>query len=121
MTNQNQAAEISRLMVVIDKRNGDSKKNVRLEKGTKHHDRCGLHKVDREALSSSKTSGDIEGLWLSPPSPPSPPPPLDPEENSKDDPFQTDLKKYHFSGTVQDGNKGYLWDGILTKRPKGKN
>ena len=116
-TNKNQAAEISRLMVVIDKRNWDSEKNARLEKETKSHNRCGLHKVDREALSSSKTSGDIEGLWLAPPSPPSPPP-SDPEENSKKDPFQTDLKKYHFSGTVQDGNKGYFVGWYISQKTK---
>ena len=105
-------------MVVIDKRNGDSEKNARLEKETKSHDRCGLHKVDREAQSSSKTSANIEGLWLAPPSPPSLPPPSDPEENSRDDPFQTDLKKYHFSGTVQDGNKGYFVGWYINQKTK---
>ena len=109
---QNQAAEIGRLMEVIDKRNGDLEKNAKLEKETRSHNSCRSHKVDREARSGSKTSGNIERPWLNPPSlppsPPLPPPPSDPEENPEDDPFQTDPKKYHFSGTVQDGNKGYF-------------
>ena len=40
-----------------------------------------------------------------------PPPPSDPGDNP-DDPewtgFSEEPKKYHFSGTVQDGNKGYF-------------
>ena len=109
---QNQAVEIGRLVKVIDERNGDLGENVRLGKETKSHKSGGLHKVDREARSSSKTLGNIERPWLTPPSPlpspPLPPSPSDPEENPEDDPFQTSPKKYHFSGTVQDGNKGYF-------------
>ena len=119
---QNQAAEISRLMEVIDKRNGDLEKNVKLGKETKSHNSCGSHKVDREARSGSKTSGNIERLWLTPPSPlpspPPPPPPLDPEENPEDNPFQTDPKKYHFAGTVQDGNKGYFVGWYIDQKTK---
>ena len=123
---QNQATEIGRLMEVIDKRNGDLEKNVKLGKETKSHDSCGPHKVDREAWSSSKTSGNIERLWLTPPSPPPsplpspplPPPPSDPKENPEDDLFQTDLKKYHFSGTVQDGNKGYFVGWYIDQKTK---
>ena len=90
MIKQNQAAEIGRLMEVIDKRNGDLEKIVKLGKETKSHNSCGSHKVDREAQSGSKTSGNVERLWLTPPSPPPsplpspplPPPPLDPKENA---------------------------------------
>ena len=113
---QNQAAEIDRLVQVIDERNGDLGEKVRLRKETKSQDSGRLHKVDKEVLSGSKTLGDIERPWLTPPSPPPsplpspplPPPPSDPGENPEDDPFQTNPKKYHFSGTVQDGDKGYF-------------
>ena len=113
---QNQAAEIDRLVQVIDERNGDLGKKARLRKETKSEDSGRLHKVDREVLSGSKTLGDIERPWLTPPSPPPsplpspllPPPPSDPGENHEDDPLQTNPKKYHFSGTVQDGDKGYF-------------
>ena len=123
---QNQAAEIGRLMEVIDKRNGDLEKNVKLGKETKSHDSCGLHKVDREARRGSKTSGNVERLRLTPPSPPPsplpspplPPPLSDPKENPEDDPFQTDPKKYHFSGTVQDGNKGYFVGWYIDQKTK---
>ena len=123
---QNQATEIGRLMEVIDKRNGDLEKNVKLGKETKSHDSCGSHKVDREARRGSKTSGNVERLWLTPPSPPpsplpSPPPPpfhLEPEENPEDDPFQTDPKKYHFSRTVQNGNKGYFVGWYIDQKTK---
>ena len=85
---QNQAMETGRLMEVIDKRNGDLEKNVKLGKETKSHDSCGSHKVDREAQSGSKTSGNVERLWLIPPSPPpsplpSPPPPPPPSDPKK--------------------------------------
>ena len=123
---QNQAAEIGRLMEVIDKRNGDLEKNAKLGKATKSHDSCGSHKVDREARSGSKTPGNIERLWFNPPSPPPsplpspplPPPPSDPEENPEDDSSQTDPKKYHFSGTVQDGNKGYFVGWYIDQKTK---
>ena len=113
---QNQAAEIDRLVQVIEERNGDLGKKVRLIKETKSEDSGRLHKVDKEVLSGSKTLGDIGRPWLTPPSPPPsplpspllPPPPLDPGENPEDNPFQTNPKKYHFSGTVQDGDKGYF-------------
>ena len=109
---QNQAAEIDRLVQVIDERNGDLGKKARLRKETKSEDSSRLHKVDKEVLSGSKTLGDIERPWLTPPSPlPSPPllpPPSDPGENPEDDPFQMNPKKYHFSGTVQDGDNGYF-------------
>ena len=98
-------------MVVIDKRNGDLEKNTKLEKETESQDRCRLHKVDREALSSSETSG-------TPPFPPPSSPPSDPEENLKYDPFQTPPKKYHFSGTVQDGNKGYFVGWYINQKTK---
>ena len=79
-TKQNQVTEIGRLMEVIDKRNGDLEKNVKLGKETKSHNSCGSHKVGREAWSGSKPLGNIERLWLNPPSSPpfplpSPPPP----------------------------------------------
>ena len=122
---QNQATEIGRLMEVIDKRYGDLEKNMKLGKETKCHDSWGSHKVDRKARSSSKTSGNIERLWLTQPSPPPsplpsplPPPPLDPEKNPEDDPFQTDPKKYHFSGTVQGGNKGYFVGWYIDRKTK---
>ena len=113
---QNQAAEIDRLVQVIDERNWDLGKKARLRKETKSKDSSRLPKVDKEVLSGSKTLGDIERPWLTPPSPPPsplpspllPPPPSDPGENPEDDPFQTNPKKYHFSGTVQDGDKGYF-------------
>ena len=95
---------------------------MKLGKETESHISCGLHKVDREARSGSKTSGNIERLWLTPPSPlpspPLPPPPSDPEENPEDDPFQMDPKKYHFSGTVQDGNKGYFVGWYIDQKTK---
>ena len=123
---QNQAVEIGRLVKVIDERNGDLGKNVRLGKETKSHNSGGLHKVDREARSGSKTLGNIERPWLTPPSPPPsplpspplPPSPSDPEENPEDDPFQTSPKKYHFSGTVQDGNKGYFVGWYIDQKTK---
>ena len=113
---QNQAAKIDRLVQVIDERNGDLGKKARLRKETKSEDSGRLHKVDREVLSGSKTLGGIERPWLTPPSPPPsplpspllPPPPSNPGENPEDDPFQMNPKKYHFSGTVQDGDKGYF-------------
>ena len=103
-------------MQVIDERNGDLGKKARLRKETKSKDSGRLHKVDREVLSGSKTLGDIERPWLTPPSPPPsplpspllPPPPSDPGENHEDDPLQMNPKKYHFSGTAQDGDKGYF-------------
>ena len=119
---QNQATEIGRLKEVIDKRNGDLEKNAKLGKETKSHNSCGSHKVDREAQSGSKTPGNTERLWFNPPSPlpspPPPPPPSDPEENPEDDSSQTDLKKYHFSGTVQDGNKGYFVGWYIDQKTK---
>ena len=77
---QNQAVKIDRLVKVIDERNGDLGKNVRLGKETKNPDSGSLHIVDREARSGSKPSGDAVRPWLTPPSPPpsplsSPPPP----------------------------------------------
>ena len=68
----------------------------------------------------------MERLWLTPPSPPPsplpspplPPPPSDPEENPEDDPFQTDPKKYHFSGTVQNGNKWYFVGWYIDQKTK---
>ena len=113
-------------MEVIDKRNGDLEKNARLGKETKSQDSCRLHKVDREARSDSKTSGNIERLWLNPPSlppsplpsPPPPPPSSDPEENPEDDPFQMDPKKYHFSGMVQGGSKGYFVGWYVDQKTK---
>ena len=122
---QNQAVEIGRLVKVIDERNGDLGKNARLEKETKSHNSDELHKVDREARSSSKPLGNIERPWLTPPSPlPSPllpSYPSDPEENPEDNPFQTSPKKYHFSGTVQDGNKGYFVGWYIDQKTKGKS
>ena len=126
---QNQAAEIGRLVQVIDERNGDLGKKTRLRKEVKGQDNGRSHKVDKEVLSGSKILGDIERPWLTPPSPPPSPLPSpllphsssDPGENPEDNPFQTKPKKYHFSGTVQDGIKGTLWDGTLTKRQKKKN
>ena len=64
--------------------------------------------------------------WLTPPSPPPsplsssppPPPPLDPGENPEDDPFQTNPKKYHFLGTVQDGDKGYFVGWYIDQKTK---
>ena len=93
---QNQAAEIDRLVKVIDERNGDLGKNARLGKETKTPDSGGSHIVDREAWSGNKPSGAAVRPWLTPPSPPpsplsSPPPPpspSDPGENPEDDPFQ---------------------------------
>ena len=113
---QIQAAEIDRLVQVIDERNGDLGKKARLRKETKSKDSSRLHKADKEVLSASKTLGDIERSWLTPPSPPPsplpspppPPPPLDPGENPEGDPFQMNPKKYYFLGTVQDGDKGYF-------------
>ena len=109
---QNEAAEIDRLVQVIDERNEDLGEKARLRKETKSEGSGRLHKVDKEVLSGSKTLEDIERPWLTPPSPlpspPLPPPPSDPGENPEDDPFQTNPKKYHFSGTVQDGDKGYF-------------
>ena len=113
---QNQAVEIGRLVQVIDERNGDLGKKTRLRKEAKGQDNSRLHKEDKEVLSGSKTLGDIEKPWLTPPSPPpsplpSPPlplPPLDPGENPEDNPFQMNPKKYHFSGTVRDEDKGYF-------------
>ena len=86
---QNQAAEIGRLVQVIDERNGDVGKKMRLRKEAKGQDSGRLHKVDKEVLSGSKTLGDIERPWLTPPSPPPsplpspplPPSPSDPGEN----------------------------------------
>ena len=111
------------------KRNGDLGKNARLGKETKSPDSSRLHKVDREAQSGSKPLGDAARPWLTPPSPPPsplsspppPPPPLDPGENSEDDPFQTNPKKYHFLGTVQDGDKGYFVGWYIDQKTKGKN
>ena len=67
----------------------------------------------------------MERLWLTPPSPPPslpslplPPPPSDPKENPEDDPFQMDPKKYHFSGTVQNGNKGYFVGWYINQKTK---
>ena len=65
-------------------------------------------------------------LWFNPPSPPPsplpspppPPPPSDPKENSEDDSSQMDPKKYHFSGTVQDGNKGYSVGWYIDQKTK---
>ena len=101
-------------MVVIDKRNGDLEKNTKLEKETESQDKCRLHKVDKEALSSSKTSG-------TPPSPPLPSPPSDPEENLEYDPFQTPQRNTISQEQYKMVTKGTLWDGILTRRQKGKN
>ena len=113
---QNQAAEIGRLVQVIDERNGDLGKQVRLRKEAEGQDSGRLHKVDKEVHSGSKTLGDIERPWLTPPSPspsplpspPQPPSPSDPGENPEDNPFRMNPRKYHFSGTVQDGDKGYF-------------
>ena len=121
---QNQAAEIDRLLQVIDERNGDLGKKARLRKETKSGR---LHKADKEVLSGSKTLGDIERSWLTPPSPPPsplpspppPPPPLDPGENPEGDPFQTNPKKYYFSGTVQDGDKGYFVGWYIDQKKNG--
>ena len=74
---QNQAVKIDTLVKVIDERNGDIGKNVRLGKETKNPDSGGLDRVDREARSGSKPLGDAVRPWLTPPSPlssPAPPP-----------------------------------------------
>ena len=113
---QNQAAEIGRLVQVIDERNGDLGKKTKLRKEVKGQDYGKLYKVDKEILSGSKILGDIERPWLTPSSPrpsPLPSPPLPPSssdlgEKTEDDPFQTNPKKYHFSGTAQNGDKGYF-------------
>ena len=113
---QDQAAKIGRLVQVINERNGDLGIKTKLRKEVKGQDNGKSHKVDKEILSGSKILGDIERPWLTPSSPPPsplPPPPLppsssDPGENPEDNPFQTNPKKYHFSGTVQDGDKGYF-------------
>ena len=101
MIKQNQAAEIDRLMAVIDKRNGKLEKNTELEKETKSHSRYGSHNIDREIINGSKTLENIEEPWLAPPSPPPSSslsdPAENPEENPGKTPFQMDPKKYHFS------------------------
>ena len=43
---------------------------------------------------------------------------MDPEGTPEDNPFQTDLKKYYFSGTVQDGNKGYFVGWYIDQKTK---
>ena len=126
---QNQAAEIGRLVQVIDERNGDLGKKTRLRKEVKGQDNGRLHKVDKEVLSGSKTLGDIERPWLTPPSPPSsplpspllPPSPSDPGENPEDNPFQTNQRNTISQEQYRMGIKGTLWDGTLTKRQKKKN
>ena len=55
---KNQAVEIDRLVKVIDERNGDLGKNVRLGKETKNPDSGESHIVDREAQSGTKPLGD---------------------------------------------------------------
>ena len=126
---QNQAAEIDRLVQVIDERNGDLGKQVRLRKEAEGQDSDRLYKIDKEVLSGSKTLGDIERPWPAPPSP-SPPPlpspllppsPSDLGENPEDNPFRTNPRKYQFSGTVQDGDKGYFVGWYINqKTEKGK-
>ena len=116
---QNQAVKIDRLVKVIDERNGDLGKNARLGKETKNPGSGRSHIVDREAQSGSKPAGDAVRPWLTPPSPPPPPPPpSDPGENPEDDPFQTKPKKYHFSRTVQDGDKGYFVGWYIDQKTK---
>ena len=57
---QNQAAEIGRLVQVIDERNGDLGKKTKLRKEVKGQDNGKSYKVDKEILSGSKILGDIE-------------------------------------------------------------
>ena len=123
---QNQADEIGRLVQVIDERNGDLGKKARLGKETKSQDSGRSFKVDKEVRSGSRTLRDVERPWLTPPSlppsplpsPPLPPPPSNPGENPEDDPSQMNPKKYHFSGTVQDGNKGYFVGWYIDQKTK---
>ena len=56
---QNQAAEIGRLVQVIDERNGDLGKKMRLRKEVKGQDNGRLHKVDVTQLRS----GEDPELW----------------------------------------------------------
>ena len=122
---QNQAAEIGRLVQVIDERNGDLGKKMRLRKEVKGQDNGRLHKIDKEVLSGSKILEDIERPWLTPssplPSPLLPPSPSDPGENPEDNPFQMNPKKYHFSGTVQDGDKGYFVGWYIDQKTEKEN
>ena len=126
---QNQAAEIGRLVQVIDERNGDLGKKARLRKETKSEDSGRLHKVDREVLSGSKTLGYIERPWLTPPSPPpsplpSPllsPPPSDLGENHEGTHSRRTQRNTISQGQYRMGIKGTLWDGTLTKRQKKRN
>ena len=126
---QNQAAEIGRLVQVIDERNGDLGKKARLRKETKSEDSGRLHKVDREVLSGSKTLGDIERPWLTPPSPP---PLLYPllcylpllrtqEKIMRATHSRRTQRNTISQGQYRMGIKDTLWDGTLTKRQKKKN
>ena len=43
---------------------------------------------------------------------------MDPGENPEDDPSQTNPKKHYFSGTVQDGDKGYFVGWYIDQKTK---
>ena len=123
---QNQAVEIDRLVKVIDERNEDLGKNARLGKEKKNPDSGGSHIVDREAESGSKPSGDAVRPWLTPPSPLSSPPPPPPPLWTQEKTLRTTRFKQIQRNTISLEQyriviKGTLWDGILTKRQKGKN
>ena len=126
---QNQAAEIGRLVQIIDERNGDLGKKMRLRKEIKGQDNGRSHKIDKEVLSGSKILGDIERPWLTPPSPPPSPlpsPPLPPSSSDPEKILRTTHSRRNQRNTISQeqyrmGIKGTLWDGTLTKRQKKKN